>query len=317
MSEKPLQSEDLLPEEAKRETGVSRLVGFSGQEEKAVLASAKEVFEHQVDKRILEGEVQLFEREKTQEEIQMISSLLSKMPEFIQKYGGDFPPVTVAHIHILDREKLSEEFLKRAEDSDEGGAHVPAQQFAYIYDDGNFLKNAHKIVHELMHFSSFQSFEKAQKEFQARIRRTGFEVHNNKNDDKEVYFTDINEAIIEELTKRFDKEFFSTIPQLEKEIQARKDYLDLKEDDFFKETKQLESGEWQTTIIQYSYPKQRKRLKEMIKAIYEKNVGKFDSEEGVFEIFAKAVMTGKLLEPARLVEETYGKGSLRKEAEKK
>ena len=50
----------------------------------------------------------------------------------------------------------------------------------------------------------------------------------------------------------------------------------------------------------------------IIKEIYMGNRENFESEDDIFNLFAKAVMSGELLPVARLIEKTYGKGSFRK-----
>lgn len=317
MPEIPLHSED-LPQEEKRETGVSRLVGFSPEEEKEVLKQAENIFKDQSNKKILESDIKLFEREKTPEEIEMINDILSKMPEFVSKYGADLPPVIADHIHILDEKNLTKEAREEKAKNPENGGYVPAQQFAYIFDTGSPLKNAGAIVHELLHFSSFNSFEKNTKlgKREAKIRRTGFEIHDNSGDGKEVYFLDFNEAIIEELAKRFDKEYFSSIPPLKKEVQDRQEFIDKhrggKQGDVsFVQIKQAEAGTLDWQIEPYAYSKYRKQLRDMIKNIYEKNKGSFKSREEIFNVFASSAMSGKLLASARLIEKTYGKHSFR------
>lgn len=54
----------------------------------------------------------------------------------------------------------------------------------------------------------------------------------------------------------------------------------------------------------------------LIDDLYNKNAGSFASREEVFNLFARAVMTGRLLSVARLLEKTYGKGSFRELGEK-
>ena len=49
----------------------------------------------------------------------------------------------------------------------------------------------------------------------------------------------------------------------------------------------------------------------LIGEIYVKNSESFSSEEDVFKMFAEAVMTGRLLKVARIIEKTFGKGSFR------
>ena len=50
----------------------------------------------------------------------------------------------------------------------------------------------------------------------------------------------------------------------------------------------------------------------MIDKILEKNPDKFQDKEEVFEVFAKGMITGNILPVGRLVERTFGKGTLRK-----
>jgi len=102
-----------------------------------------------------------------------------------------------------------------------------------------------------------------------------------------IYFEGLNEAIIEELTIRFGQGNFELIPELQRELIDKNTY---------------------------GYSEERKKLKEIIEKIYEtnKDLEHFNSSEDVFYIFAKAVMSGKTLKIARLIEKTYGKGSFRK-----
>ena len=53
-----------------------------------------------------------------------------------------------------------------------------------------------------------------------------------------------------------------------------------------------------------------KRFNLLLEEICKKNP-EFSSTDQVFDIFAKAVMTGKLLKVARLIEKTFGMGSFR------
>ena len=64
-------------------------------------------------------------------------------------------------------------------------------------------------------------------------------------------------------------------------------------------------------IASYRY-EEIKKIDEIVKRIYDENKDDFESEDDVFNLFAKAVMNGGLLEVARLIEKTYGKGSFRK-----
>ncbi len=133
----------------------------------------------------------------------------------------------------------------------------------------------------------------------------------------------MDEAIITELTMRFDWEYFSQFPELASEVKERQRVIDAESqrsgDNKSKLKKILanleerhdENGNWTATLKGYSYDKERASLDKLIEDIYEKNKSEFSSSEDVFTMFAKSSMTGRLLPVARLVEKTYGKGSFR------
>jgi|SRR3989338_5124064 len=312
MSEIPSQNNENSREEKtgelKRKTGIDKLVGFSQGEEREV----SEFLENQ--------KFNFPERQKTPEEIKIIKNILIKMPWFIEKYGGTAFNFLEEKIHFLS----DDSDLKHTRT--QSGFHDAIKSSIVIFDSNNVLLNTNIIVHELIHANSFQSVELSKESKEGRIgidtRRTGFEVHGRKNR-KEYFFTDINEAVIEVLVKRFDKEYFQSIPELSERVKEREEFIanalknrpqdtDKLEDIASVELKQLDSGEFKASIFSYTRVKEREQLNNLIKDIYQKNQDQFSSTEDVFNIFAKAIMNGKILEVARLVEKTYGKGSFRK-----
>jgi hypothetical protein len=50
----------------------------------------------------------------------------------------------------------------------------------------------------------------------------------------------------------------------------------------------------------------------LIDKILERNSEKFQDREEIFEIFAKGMMTGNILPVGRLIERTFGNGTLRR-----
>ena len=61
-----------------------------------------------------------------------------------------------------------------------------------------------------------------------------------------------------------------------------------------------------------SYRSERERLYTMLEEIQKANSEEFKSTDEVFNVFARAQLSGRLLPLARLIEKTYGKGSFRK-----
>lgn len=312
----------------KRKTGVSKMVRFSEKDEKKAKEHFKDTFEKQSEKEIVK-----YERLKTEEEKKTIIDILAKMPDFIERYGGTPIDITLDHIHILDSEKLDEDIRKKLDmtkDEYGGGGYKLSSQLIYIIDSGNNLYNAQAIVHEIIHFNSFQSIELTGKGKKiSSVRRIGFEIR--RKDKKEVFFREVNEAITEELAKRFDIQYFEDVPVISDEVKERnsikKQFKD-KGDDIARIIKaspnELDKNKTNFTVEYYSYMKNREDLNQDIVNIYEKNKNErnkhgeliFNSAKDVFDVFAKAVMTGNLLEVARLLEKTYGKGSFRRRAER-
>src|SRR3989338_2680437 len=341
--------EEEKTEEPKRKSAISKVVGSTPKQEEEVLGLAEERFKK------IDYFVYIPDLEKTPEQIEIINGILDKLPDFLKKYGATTLDITPNQIRFIENNKTSEEFIKKFNISDDyAGVYYPKKQLLIVIDQKDNLINAEVVLHELIHASSFNSLEVDSLELSKlkealgtsmeelgldigldmppihdcimRVRRTGFSVHSKKNN--EVYFDQINEAVTEELVKRFDQEYFGSINGISGRVKERQDYIAniLKEHPDSKDLENNEglllsdiaivnpqSGEYRP----YTYIKERGILKTLIRDIFESrhNQGRFESEEQVFNVFAKAAMTGKLLEISRLIEKTYHEGSFKKTKE--
>jgi len=311
-------------EQGGRTSGIVRIVGVSEEKEQEILAGIEENFGKQEI-----GKIDKREREKTPEELEIIGGILTAIPEFIKRHGGEPLPLQPEHIHVIDYTELTDEerrILKGIR-----GHYNHALQAAIVITDPekeNRLTFALRAAHELIHFSAFQSAQIInEKEKEWGIRIGGFIVKTKEAGKTEFYFNDIDEAVTEELIKRFDREYFGSIPGLSEDLKRRQEFRenilqpdpDTKEivDDIaIVETTIEKEGEhkgmYKTTTEHYNFLEERERLWKIIEGIQQKNPGQFKSKEEVFDVFAKAYFTGRLLPVARLVERTYGKGSFRK-----
>ncbi len=300
-----------------KQSGIERIVNTPPAEEESILKHFEEALKNQ--------ETDSFEREKNEEEIEVIDYVLNRMPEFIRNYGGrPLRTLTAGNIHLIDTGKLSEEQLEAIARADVGAVYDLETQAAIILPQKDSrLITAQRIVHELLHFNAFTSLTvrkgpslEVQPSFNVKgkdlyARRIGFGVFDARQSKR--FFRDIDEAVIEELSARFDVRYFNDISALSDELK-RRDQMRNKMDDGADDisaviTKQLGEEQWQTSIERWRYGEQRSRLRALIKEIYEANQDQFGSEEEVFKIFAQATLTGRLLEVGRLVEKTFGKGS--------
>ncbi|KKQ33875.1 MAG: hypothetical protein US48_C0008G0014 [Candidatus Levybacteria bacterium GW2011_GWA2_37_36] len=255
-----------------RGVGMSRVVGTTPENEKELLGQLKEIFDNPTKTHpYLKGfrvELSQLERQKTPEEEEMIRSILTKMPDFIRHYGGTPVDIKTDHIHILDKSRMSEEMKRDVEKDGKGGLWSPLTQNIMIFDMGTPIENAESIIHEILHFNSFQSFQLNK----GRLfeRRSGFTVASIKKLGT-TFFRTINEETIRRLSKKFSGELFGTATIIPDKNEATSESV------FY----------------------------ELTERIHELNKVKFNSEEDVFSIFARATVTGKLLPVARLVNTTF------------
>ncbi len=319
----------------KKESGISRVVGFDPEVEKELLSYFKDKFD--LDSRDLLG------KEHTPELDEVIETLNGYLDEFLKEYGIDAIYIPSKNIHILDWSKLSPEQLEKVRErwKSTRAFYLPAlQQIMMLteYKDGERVRFLRSVVHEMCHMNSFGSYQKShngpiEKSVNIKIpsgeeahsiieRRIGFCITSMQGD---IYFKDVDESIIEELVIRFDSRYFSQIPQLAIEVEERRkarDELAHKEgDNSAKEIAYLQQGKNENGkeiqyLVSYTYPDERRIFNDLVDDIFEKNKSTFTSREEVFKVFATAIMTGRLLPVARLIEGTYGKGSFRELGEK-
>lgn len=272
-------------EEKIRTSGLSEVVGSDSE-------TAKKFF-REFESRFNQNDPSEFDIEKRSDEVEMVNLIMQKIPDFVKKYGGN--PIVCApeKIHFLKSKEGLTGLAKVFGTGEEKGLYDADAQTIYVFPSISNAMNAHAIVHETLHLNSFQSHEVDKKNPKfSEPRRRGFGIITKEGG----LFNGLDEAIIEELALRFEKEYLPQIkespeqlrayggPQIERSVlEAKKGY----------------------------YLEERRRLKYVIGDILKK-FDKFESEEEVFDIFAKAVMSGKLLEVAKLIEGTYGKGSFRK-----
>ncbi|MEK7665250.1 MAG: hypothetical protein AAB361_03940 [Patescibacteria group bacterium] len=299
-------------QEFQRTSGIMRAAGVSREVEKEVLDASKESFDNQKKFSL--------ESEKTPEEIEIINGILGKLQEFIKKYGGVMPPITPDHIHVCEYDTLPVEQRERIKSI--RGRYDEDSQFVAVIrnsESENNLVFASRVAHELMHFCGFQSVTANPEKETWSFRVGGLVVAKKKDQKREMYFVDVDEAITEELMKRFDAECFDAIPALAKDLEDREKWIkkSVKGDKISyitTTTTKEESSMYYTTIRAqpYQYKEEREKLWQIINDICEKKPDDFKSEEEVFNVFANTYFTGNLLQTVRLIEDTYGKGFFRK-----
>lgn len=251
--------------DAERKSGIVKIIN-AGKKEKDIADYFENLFKDQREYK--------FEVKKTKEEIETIKLVNEKIAGFVKQYGGNPVSINSDHIHIFDKKKIPKEVRKRYYKS--GGFFSPRLQGAVIFSDLRENKELFKktLVHEMLHFNSFQSI--ISRNGRLERNRVGANIYSSKNN--KVFFYDLDESIIDELTRRFCLNFFGL------EIKNESDELE-------------------------------EELKKSLDNIYEKNAHKYKNKEEIFFMLAKMVLTGKLMDVARLIEKSFGKGSFREAAE--
>jgi hypothetical protein len=300
-----------------KQSGIERVLKISPEEEATLLEHFERTLRNQG--------IGSHEKEKGAEELEIINGILGRISDFARGYGGKaVRGLTPANIHLIDTAKLSPDDKAAIQRADVGAIYDFRTQSAIVLPEKDSrLITAQRIVHELIHLHAFTSLE-AEKEPSSESsslltvqgkelhpRRIGFGVFDATHTKR--YFRDLDEAIIEELSSRFDARYFAEIPALASELERRETMRKKVKRDAREiaavVSKQSGDDQWKTSIEAWRYGTQRERLRSLVHQIYEAHRDEFASEEDVFAVFAKAVMTGRLLETARLIEKTFGKGS--------
>ena len=274
-------------------------------------------------------ELKDIERSKTPEETETIEQINLNMAKFVSEYGGQPIDVPEKNIHFLNPSKVDKSVFDQLGFGGFGGTealaiHSTDRQSILLGSSPQInipLKKALTIVHEMLHFNSFQSVtikKIGPEKLEADTRRCGLEMRSPKN--KSVYFMDFNEALTEELAIRFEKKYFPKIPTLQREFEGKSKAVKAFQPIFQQEN----SGDELPPIAfidkegffcSYTYSEARNRFWKIINGILETHPDKFKSEEEIFDKFARAYFTGHFLEIARLIKDAYGRAGLRQIAE--
>jgi len=308
----------------KKISSFERIVGnISEAEKEQILRDKGERFDDQAFEE-LKGK----EREKTPEELQIISLANEATNEVRRKYGLENFDIPPKNIHIITEEAWPIEKSVAFYNSMLQGIVVREQPARIV-----FMK---KIFHEMLHFKSYNAVQVTTGENpELDEYRVGLTVHTR--DGKKMYFANLNEAVTEEITKRFVVKFFDN-PLFAQEIQQTRDVMNkyrhavtesgkplFDNDTFYAEVEGKKS--WREAVGRlfgaqekskkiitesFTYKSERRILNTLIDKIFERNLDKFQDKEEVFEVFAKGMITGNILPVGRLIERTFGNGTLRR-----
>ena len=311
-------------------SSIERVAGASSEAEQEILKQSGEIFNDQIFKG-LEGK----EREKTAEELEVIDIANNLTNEVRRSYGLENFDVPPKNIHIIPAAKWPG-------GGSEDGVYDSRLQGVAVKDAGDpKLYTLAVTIHEMLHFKSYNALQVIDgKKSEAESYRIGFATRSR--DGKNKYFSELNEAMTEELGRRIFQKAVGGLrnnPIFTEEINKTEEVIKKYPKATSKSGKKLFTGDTlyakteapadligmikyalgkgspQIITIRHTYKKQRGMLNSLMDKVWNKHRDEFKDQEEVFQFFAKAYMTGNLLSIGRLVEETFGKGTFRKIAE--
>ena len=208
------------PPSNKKESGVSRVVGFEPEQESELL----DYFRNELKSDFPDLSM---EKEKTSEEEVMIGRINDAMQKFLMHYGVEAIEIPAKNIHVLDKTKITPEELQDIQKrfGTENGFYSARKQAVALlkeYEDGKKLSFLQTLAHEMLHLEGFYSYQRSSREaadfslkrgsVNMNIRRSGFSIGTR--DGERLLFDKLNEAVITELAKRFERAYFGQWPEL-------------------------------------------------------------------------------------------------------
>lgn len=303
-----------------------RVVGkISEETREQILKSKAEQFDNQIFEE-LKGK----EREKTLEELEIISLANEITNEVRKRYGLDNFNVPAKNIHVIKADKWPKEKVTTP------AVYNTTFEGVVMQEHPSRIVFMNRALHEMLHFKSYKALQITDEKNSLLVDyRVGLTI--NARNGKKRYFTNLNEAVTEEITRRcFSK--LSDKPVLIREIKQTKEIKEKYPDAITNSGEPLFNGDtiyaevegkktWSEIVgnffgkgekskristERYSYLKERGILNVLIDKLFEKNKEDFHNREEIFELFAKGMVSGNVLPIGRLIDTTFGKGTLRK-----
>lgn len=288
-------------------SSIERVVGkVSADEKRDILQGIESQFSDQYFEKLEDKE-----REKTPTEIEIINFANQCTNEIRNKYGLPDFNIPEKNIHVIKKEKWPRE-------NNDALYNSMMQAVALKENSANivFMK---KVVHEMLHFKSYNALQVKDDDSEIDEYRSGLTVKTRQGEN--MYFRNLNEAVTEELTKNifrkiannplFTKEIIKTVEIMRKYPDAKTnkgEYL-FDDDTFYAK---MDTKEDEISTESFTKEKERKILDTLIDKLFERNKEVFKKREDIFEMFAKAMMTGNILSIGKLIDRTFGKGVFRK-----
>lgn len=298
---------------------------ISAAEKEQILRDKAELFNDQIYED-LKGK----EREKTPEEMEIISLVNDMTNRIRRKYDLENFDVPPENIHIITEKKWPKGKSTAFFNSMLQGVAMRERLSRLA-----FMKTA---FHEMLHFKSYNAahITTGENPYLAEYR-LGLTV--NSRDGQKRFFVNMNEAVTEEMTRRHFKEMANR-PLFAEEVRMTMDTVhknpdaitdsgqELFNEDTFFATEEESGGSWRASVDRlfgslfgshvniitenFVYKEEREMLSVLIDKIFNRNREMFKHKDAIFDVFAKGMMTGDIIPLGKLIDTSFGKGTFRK-----
>ena len=293
---------------------IERIVGGTEVQKKEAKERLQEVFDTQNREAMAELEV-----EKSQEVLKSIDIANQATSIVLAEYGIQKNDIGADKIHVIKKESWPEKL------SGSSAFFNLKFQGVAISDGKPQVALLHDLIHEIFHFKSYLAAQITLHDSLDQYR-VGFSVTTR--DGEKVMFRNIDEAITEELTYQaaqtpvFKEMMSDELKRIKRDVGQHSDSTTedgrplFNDQTYYVEVgEEREDGSSPVHAKEFTYQKEREALKLLSEKLYEHNKPSFRSADEVFALFVKSAFTGNLLKIGRLIEDTFGVGTLRKIAD--
>ncbi len=237
---------------------------------------------------------------------EIVEAIQNDFEKFVINHGGIPVNILLKNIHFMTEKDFDQCFKKDSKTPQ-------LSTIGHIFIRGN-NKDIHSImsdfVHELFHISSYHKLQVAPAPLIFTSTRSGLLATPHKRSDR--LFDNLNEAITDTLALRFEQMFFRTHPTLKKYTDKKEQFQNQNpkdEFDVYKTVRYQDNASIYTWRRQYT--QEKRKLYEICETIAQKKKDTYLSANDVFLEFTRGYFNGDMSVIAKLIDDTYGKGSFR------
>ncbi len=290
-------------------SSLDRIVGKVSEEEKIAIFNKRQ---KRFETKDIEG-IKTLEKEKTPEELKILLEVNEATNELRRKYGLTDFNIPEENMHLIRKEEWKTE--------GEIAVSLPEMERILLRERERRIQFAQSAFHEETHLKSYNALQKMSDCDKVEKYRHGLRIFPRSQEKldsiPEGYFHDLNEGVTEELTRRYimsqvDNPLYSDEFAETKELRefAKKNGMrELLDEEIFSLYRVPGSNEIRAE--KFAYKNFRVALYQIRKTLAEKHPDKFKNSDEVLDVFARAMFTGKMFELSSLMEETFGKGTMR------